>query len=237
MVKIICSEVLEGKILATGFLGLGHVGFLSIDHVIKFLNARKVGFIDTLHVPPFINVKGDRFTTPYEIYAHDRVILIRFESIPSGRAGSSLMRGLVQWAKKGKAERMILIGGLNVSFRAKDEETMVRYLCNTTWKEKYDIIRPVVQDGVQVVGPLALLLNYGEIYRLSMLALLAYADPGRVDPRAAANAAKALGELLNVKIGIEDLVDKAEYIEREMERRAAEVYKETDLYGDASMYA
>ncbi|RLG60760.1 hypothetical protein DRN86_01710 [Candidatus Geothermarchaeota archaeon] len=45
MIRIICPRKLSGKTLITGFQGLGHIGSLSVDHLIDELKAERIGYI------------------------------------------------------------------------------------------------------------------------------------------------------------------------------------------------
>lgn len=237
MTRILCKENIAGKALVAGFVGLGHVGFLSIDHAINILNARRIGFIETVYIPPIVTVKGKAFTTPYELYSSRDIIFFRCESIPSGKSGSQILCSFIDWAKKGGIEKTILIGGLSMAFKKKGEKHDVRYLYNKYYRERYGKLEPTVQEGVQVVGPLAVLLYYTELREIPSIAILSYADSNRADPRGAANAVKALSKLLDVEIDVQDLLERASMIEREMEGLMASMEEARRSLRDSDMYA
>ena len=237
MVRVICKEDIAGKTLVTGFIGLGHTGFLSVDHVINELKAEKVGFIETLHIPPMVTVRKQEYTTPYELYAKGDTVFFRCESIPSGKSGSSILRAFVDWAKKGGIDRVILMGGLSMAFKKEGEKSNVRYLYNSYYRERFGELEPIVQEGVQVVGPLAVLLYYTEIREMPSVAILSFADSNRVDPRGAANATLALSKLLNQEIDVQLLIGRASMIEKEMEGLIARIDGDRIPGRDSDMYA
>jgi uncharacterized protein len=237
MVRIICREDIAGKTLVAGFVGLGHVGFLSIDHAINALKAKKVGFIETLYIPPIVTVRGETFTTPYEIYSSGDTLFFRCESIPSGKSGNQILRSFTYWAKRGGIGRMILIGGLSMAFKREGEKHDVRYLYNKYYRERFGEPEPTVQEGVQVIGPLAILIYYTELMKIPSIAILSYADSNRVDPRGAANAVIDLSKLLNTEIDVQDLLERASMIEKEMEGLMASMEEDKRSLRDSDMYA
>lgn len=212
MVRIICSTDPKGKTIVTGFQGLGYVGAMSVDHLIEVLNARRVGYVDTTHMPPIALVKDGGLRFPYEIYEHNDLLLFRFENLPMGRAVAIITHELVKWAKEVGIRRIIAIGGLNQNFK-EDEGDLVRYAANETYERIYGDVKPKVQDGIQIVGPLALILNYSDMFEMPALALLSYASPDRVDPRGAANALLALSDLLNIEVSVDELLERAVRVE------------------------
>nr|ABZ10152.1 hypothetical protein ALOHA_HF4000APKG10H11ctg1g12 [uncultured marine microorganism HF4000_APKG10H11] len=213
LTNILCKENLTGKTIVTGFHGIGQVGYLSITQLIKSIKAKRVGFIETLDIPPFIGVKTKSFVTPYEIYRKNDLIIIKFEAIPSGKSGNEILKKIVEWGKSQKIEKIFLFGGLSVTFKEKDEKTTVRYLYNDSYAKKIGIEEPYVQEGVQVVGPLAVLLYYAEINEVPSLAFLSYADPQRIDPRGAINALQNASKKMNVKLDLKELINNAKKIE------------------------
>lgn len=214
LTKILCEKDLTGKTIVTGFHGIGQVGYLSINQLIKSIKAKRIGFIETLNIPPFIGVKKNSFVTPYEIYQKDDLIIIKFEAIPSGKSGNEILKTIVEWCKSQKIEKMFLFGGLSVTFKEKDEKTTVRYLYNDSYSKKMGKEKPYVQEGVQVIGPLAVLLYYAEINQIPSLAFLSYADPQRIDPRGAVNALQNASKKMNVKLDLKELIENAEEIEK-----------------------
>lgn len=235
MVRIVCRRNVSGKTLITGFQGLGYVGSISVDHLINVLGAERIGFIETSYMPPVVWVKREKIQLPYEIYEFKDLVILRFEGVPMNRMASLLMHEVVKWASENRVEKMILIGGLNISYR-EGEGDHVRFIANNIYEERYGKVKPIVQEGVQIVGPLALLLNYSEIYNVPAVALLAYADPDRIDPRGAANALKALSKIINIEVDISELIDKARRVEEEI-RVYSEVVNKEEGRRISGMYA
>jgi len=225
LVKIICFTNPAGKTIVTGFQGLGYVGAVSVDHLINELRAKRVGYVETTFVPPVVVVSGKGLQLPYEIYEYRDILIFRFEGLPMNRASSVVMHELVKWSKQNEIQRIIAIGGLNNSYK-EGENDIVRFIANKAYEKVYGQVKPLVQEGIQIIGPLALILNYAEIYEIPALALLAYANPDRIDHRGAANALISLSKLISVDISVDKLVEKAEEIEAEEKRLISGIKRE-----------
>jgi len=225
LVKIICFTNPAGKTIVTGFQGLGYVGAVSVDHLINELRAKRVGYVETTFVPPVVVVSEEGLQLPYEIYEYGDILIFRFEGLPMNRASSVVMYELVKWSKQNGIRRIIAIGGLNNSYRENEEDT-VRFIANKAYEKIYGQVKPLVQEGIQIIGPLALILNYAEIYELPALALLAYASPDKVDHRGAANALISLSKLINIEISVNKLVEKAKEIEAEERKLISGIKRE-----------
>ena len=232
MVKIHYEGSPNGKVLVVGFQGLGLVGHLTVEYLIERLQCKRVGYVETTYVPPLASIRKGDLKFPYEIYEGEGIILVKLEGLPVDRGGASVLRSLVKWAKKEGVQRIIAIGGLNVSFK-EGERDVVRYVVNPAYLERYGSLDPPVQEGVQIVGPLALVLNYATIHDVAALAILAYANPDRPDPKGAANAVKCLSDLLGLKVDVKELLDRASKIEEELSKSAVpklETRKEPGMY-------
>ena len=92
-----------------------------------------------------------------------------------------------------------------------------------------------MQQGLYVIGPLALVLLYAEIFDLPAVAILPYAEASRPDPRAAAVAVKRIGELYGFKVGVEDLLEEARKIE-EMINMLEKQQRETTMPSSERVY-
>src|SRR5207247_9903830 len=74
---------------------------------------------------------------------------------------------------------------------------------------------PILEPGLLVYGPLAIMLNEFEIHDVPAVAVLPYAEPARADPAAAALAIKKISKAYNFNVEVSDLVKDAKFIKRE----------------------
>jgi uncharacterized protein len=70
-----------------------------------------------------------------------------------------------------------------------------------------------LEDDHLIVGPVAIMLNYFELRGFPAYAILAYASPERMDPRAAAVSLGILGRTYGFELDVSPLIKGAEAIE------------------------
>ncbi|MEM4599986.1 MAG: PAC2 family protein, partial [Candidatus Methanomethylicaceae archaeon] len=82
---------------------------------------------------------------------------------------------------------------------------------------KMNIDIPILEKGLFVVGPLAIMLSHFEINNFPAIALLPYANPARPDPMAAAIAIEFINKLTGLSIDTSQLISDAHKIEEEIQ--------------------
>ena len=174
-----------------------------------------------------------RFPDSFEIFASNKhkLCVIVNHGVPRDRERSDYARVIIEWLKNEEVRELILIGGLDKRFKVVGDAASYRWLSTSHSKTK--LSAPLFEKGLYIIGPLALMLMYAEVYELPAIVLLPYADPGRPDPRAAAVAVEEISKIIGVKIDVKPLYIDAERIEREIaevvkyHKKLAERTKET----------
>ncbi len=216
-----------------GFHGLGEVGFLSTAHLTKNLEAERVGFVKSDMLPLFVSMENERLVLPFEIYSyHEKNIIFllpRFQPHQSEQWG--FIDRLVDWITENKFAEVILLGGLDASFKEDDEE--MRCVPTTHYEphlEKWKT--PLLEEGLFVAGPLALLLAELEMKQGAGIGLLSYATRGRPDPRSAAVMLETINSVLGLSVNVDQLLEESKEIERlEMMRKSIESDdRSTDMF-------
>jgi uncharacterized protein len=108
----------------------------------------------------------------------------------------------------------ILIGGLDKRFQKASESLRILPTRAYTEAKKLDI--PLLEKGLLVRGPLALLLAHLEMLNFPGLVILPYANVDRPDPAAAAGAIDFLNEFYHLDIETSQLQSDALKIEDEI---------------------
>jgi uncharacterized protein len=217
-------QVKPGSTFICGFHGLGEVGFLSTAHLTRTLEAKRVGFIKSDMLPLFVSMENKRLVLPFELYSYAKKKLIflvpRFQPHQSDQW--NFVDRLAEWLTKCKFSETILLGGLDASF--KEDEANMRCVPTSKYEpliEKWDV--PLLEEGLFVAGPLALLLAELEMRDAPAIGLLSYAIRGRPDPRAAAAMLEKLNQVYGLKANVEQLLEESKEIERlEKMRRSIE---------------
>jgi uncharacterized protein len=213
-----------GSTFVCGFHGIGEVGFLSTAHLTRALNAERVGFIKSDMLPLFVSMENEKLVLPFEIYSYPKKNLVflvpRFQPHQSEQWG--FVDRLADWIIKSKFTEVLLLGGLDASFKEDDEE--MRCVPTSAYQpqiERWSI--PLLEEGLFVAGPLALLLAELEMKNIAGIGVLTYATRGRPDPRAAATMLEKINAIYGLDVSVDLLLEESKEIERlEKMRRSIE---------------
>ncbi|UNQ74306.1 proteasome assembly chaperone family protein [Infirmifilum sp. NZ] len=217
-VQIVLNREFKASRLITGFHGIGHVGWIAVKHLVEKAGAVRVGHVISPYMQPFVSVKNG-IRTPYELYVAGETLYF-LPNVPlSDKDVSLVTRTLSEEVIENGVTEAVLFGGLDNRFKQDDS---IRLAPTTAFYEarkelflgqKYRLM----EEGLGVVGPLAIILSIFESRELPAVAILPYAAPDRPDPRAAAEALRAYSELFNSAVSVEELIREGELVERELE--------------------
>ncbi len=205
----------KGCTLINGWHGIGECGFISTSHIVDNLKAERIGYIITDNMPQFLTIKNKKITFPFEIYRKENIVVILPIFEPIKNEHLKFTRSLIKWCIKEEFAQAILIGGLDK--RLKDENELKVIYTQSFIHDHPNFNLSVLDEGLYVTGPLAYMLLFSELNEFPAVALLPYAERSRPDPIAASIAVKEINNLLNMKIGINELLEEAEKIEKEIQ--------------------
>jgi len=214
--KIDEDKILKNNILITGFHGIGTTGFIAIKYITSEMEAKKIGTILSDIQPPFITTKDGKISLPFEIFQKDKTVMLVPQFQPYRHEHKSFAESLVDWSIKSKFHQTILIGGLDSRLKKKPDDK-IRAIATTSYLEKFESKIPILEDGLFVTGPIALILTFYEVNNFPAIALLPYAESSRADPLAASVAIEAINGLANLSISTDKLIQDAEIIEKDLE--------------------
>ena len=122
--------------------------------------------------------------------------------------------------------------------RLQDESDIKAIYTKSFRENRKDVEIPVLDEGLYVTGPLAYMLMFYELNDFEAIALLPYAERSRPDPVAASIAIKEINKILDINIKVQDLLDEAEKIEKEIESllQASKSRKDSDKDTDEGMF-
>lgn len=215
-IRLIEKVDFKNKIFITGFRShIGQVGYIATKHLVDFCNAKRIGFVETKFMSPSAYMGKQGILTPYELYQLDSFIIF-IERVPLQKMEWNLITyGLAKWVIKNQFKEAILIGGLDNEF--KDDDDLKIVSTSSAIERAKELNYNFLDENLGIYGPLALILSYFEIYNFPAYALLAYAERGRPDPRAAAVAISALSKIYNITLDTKQLLEDAKEIEREIQ--------------------
>ncbi len=210
---------LKGSTLITGFHGVGQTGYIATSYMIHALKAERIGFIEVANPPPWVGTADGGLVTPFEIYAKGKTVLVKLEFSPHRSEEAEFAKVLANWAVNEKFKDAILVGGLDAAFKQNKHDFCV--VPTGAYLERAKAFKaPILEPGLLVYGPLAVMLSEFEIHDFPAVAVLPYAEPARADPAAAALAIRRIAKTYGFQVKVNELVNDARFIEREFDQKS-----------------
>jgi uncharacterized protein len=215
---LVRTSDLRNCTLITGFHGVGETGYISVSYLVHALNAKRIGFVDVGHPPPFIATSESGLVTPFEVYRAGRVVLVKLEFSPHRSEEAEFAKTAAKWTMNNKFKDAVLIGGLDASLQTGSDGIRVVPTHSYPTKAK-KINYPMLEAGLFVYGPLAVMLGEFEKRNFPAIAVLPYASANHADPKAAATAIRSVAKAYGLKVDVKDLEYDAKDIEEEIDKR------------------
>ncbi|AEA13033.1 hypothetical protein TUZN_1565 [Thermoproteus uzoniensis 768-20] len=218
------------EIFVTGFHGVGIVGHIAVKHLSR--NCDVVGYVRYKKMPPVIAYEGDRLALQSEIFSCGRVAGVVNNYGLVDEAMYDFVEALSDWVVRSGFKLAVLFGGLDGRFRREPGDLLRIAYTSSYIKAGYPLEGRRLEQGLQIVGPLGLLLSYFEMRGFPALVILPYADKP-ADPQAASVALDHFGKLFDIRIDTADLRQLAEELEREyaeVKRQLEETRREESRY-------
>jgi len=221
---------LRDPVMIEGLPGIGHVGKLVADHLVKVLDVVKVVEIYSHHFPPQVMVEKDGIIRmpKNEIYAYksdgtspDLLILVGDYQSISNEGHFELANAYLKIAKEFGVKRIYTLGGYGVGKLV--EHPYVIGAVNTE-----SLIEPLKEAGVKfedgepaggIIGAAGLIIGLAMLEGIEAACLMGTTSGYMVDPRSAKAVLEVLMKLLNLKVSVEDLDERA----KEMEKIIAQI--------------
>ncbi|MFX0050864.1 MAG: proteasome assembly chaperone family protein, partial [Candidatus Hermodarchaeota archaeon] len=196
----------------------------------------RIATIMSSGAPPFISVQENQLRLPFEIYGKDNLDFAVFvpHLQPYRHVQIEFSEKLSEWILNLKHfEIAYFLGGVDIHL--KKSENPLQYIPSRAFYEyanlpegfSKEVRNNLLDSGLFVAGPLAIMLGYLDMNMFPAVGLLAYAKREQPDPLGAVSAIEKLNELLNTRIGTEELIQNARKIEEEIKRQLAPM-EETD---------
>ncbi len=219
-----------------GWHGLGEIGYITVSHIVQDLELDRIASILSSGAPPFISVQDRILRLPFEIYGKEGLDFAVFipHLQPYRHVQIEFSEKLTEWILENANFKVAyFLGGVDKRLKASDND--LQYIPTREFYEQThlpnDFITEVnnnlLDPGLFVAGPLAIMLGYLDMNAFPAIGLLAYAEREQPDPLGAVSAIKKLNTLLNVEISTDELIKNAQAIEEEVKRQLAPM-EETD---------
>ena len=201
--------------MIAGFHGIGATGYWTVKFLVTELKAQRRCFIDYEYAPAVSSQVEGRISTPYEVFVAGDLSLLKAEVSPVRERENDFYRQLADWIMKSGVKEVALVGGLDESLR--NDDSRYKVAMTSAFASLGGLpSEPIFEEDRMIVGPVASLLNTFEMYSFPALAVLAYSNTERVDPRAAASAVDFLSRRYKFTANTAPLIKGAEVIEGEL---------------------
>ena len=204
------SDPHTGGLAICGFSTAGMVGSIAAYHVIRSLDLDEVGTVMNPDFPALALVEDSVPRHPVRVYQGEGVGVFIAEVAFHDSQDVAFANTVLAWFTKGKFSSLIIIDGL-VRQSGVDEGSPGLYGVGSSPEarsilEKYDI--ESIRRGV-VAGIAGYLLAEGHRRDLDVTALLAECNAMFPDPKAAATAIEAIGEMTGLDLALHELLGQA----------------------------
>ncbi len=215
-VELILPKI-EGPIFIEGYPGIGLVGHIAANFLIKELNMDMIGYVESEFLPPMALILEGKPNPPLRFYGKDNLILAVADIYTTPTLVNAIAREIISYLKENNAQKVISLGGMGIGFF---KEQMGVWGVGASDEEN----RELENAGINV-------LTYGSIMgmsgrmlweasreKLKAYVLLGETFGDRPDPRAAANVIEALKKFVPVELSTEPLLREAQMIEEQLKR-------------------
>ncbi len=216
---------IKGKTLITGFHGIGMVGFIAVDYLIKKLKAEKIGWIHKEYLPCVVFSTEKGLEMPIEFYKLKDIVFMKINLVLEKKVLGKFLKYLFTEINKNKPRKILVLGGLATS---KKNIYGVANSFASPLLEELKLKR--FPKDITVFGPMAGTLIESERLKIPAVCILPNASPNLPDPEAASRAITRLSKYLDFKVNVSDLKKEA----KKIEARINEMKAKTDVKDELS---
>ncbi len=230
-INIIEEPELESPVLVEGLPGIGNVGRIAAEYMIKHLDAKKFAELYSPHFMPVVLLHEDEVELlKFEFYylkndgGSDIVFLIGDSQ--AGKEGSQghfdVSEKVLDFAERIGIERIITLGGYSTGDLKEEMDDNPEVLGAVTHKELADEFG---EHGINfedtdsnigmIVGGTGLLLGMAKKRGMDGLCLMGETAgfPILTDPKSAESVVKVLSNVLDIEVSLDDIEGKVEEME------------------------
>jgi uncharacterized protein (TIGR00162 family) len=218
---------LQAPVLIEGLPGVGHVGKLVAEHMIRELGAEKVAEIESIFFPPqvIIHEDGSVRLANNELYYYDGgdqklLFLIGDYQATSGEGHYLLADAYLDVATECGVSRIYTLGGYGVG-RLVEEPRVLGAVNRPELKPEAEAAGAIVsrdEPGGGIIGAAGLLLGMGVSRGVEGICLMGETSGYLVDPKSAASLLRVLSTILGLSIDPSLLEERAEEMEHMLQK-------------------
>lgn len=222
IIKEIGEVELENPIVLEGLPGIGFVGKIVVDQIIKQLDAKKFAELNSDYFPPQVTMKKDGLVEHMknEFYYiknfgenNQDIILLTGNSQGSDFEGQiAISKVLINYFEDRNAKKIFTIGGLGTGEMIERSKVFVAGNNRDLISEILEIDNTEVRkdEGGAIIGASGLLLYYAEEKGIDAACLMGETPGFYIDPGAAKEVLLVLFKLLDFEMDLEEINERVE---------------------------
>ena len=202
----------KNPIIIEGFPGLGLIGTISTEYLIKHLKAKPIGKISSHQIMPMIAIHDSKVVQPLEIYYVKSKNLVIVHALTDIRGLEwEISEALLQLYQMLKAKEIISLEGI----MGQTKESKAYYFSNSPAlvKKFAKVQANPLKEGI-VMGVTAALLM--EEHKMNTTGIFVETQSKLPDSRSAAKIIELLDQYLDLKVDYKPLEQAAEDFEKKL---------------------
>jgi len=202
----------KNPIIIEGFPGLGLIGTIVTEYLIKHLNAKPIGYMASKQIPPMIAIHESKVIQPLEIFYAKQKNIVILHALTDVRGFEwEISEALQELYKTLKAKEIVSIEGI---LGQTQEMNMYYYSQNPNALRKFLKVKATpLKEGIVAGVTAALLLKEKE---LKMSGLFVETHSKLPDSKASAKIIQMLDAYLDLDVDYKPLEKAAEDFENQL---------------------
>ncbi len=226
----------SGEVAIAGLPGVGHVGKLVVDHLIRIMHAEKIAEITSTLFPPqmYLNEEGVLRFPRNEVFFvpaagnQPAIIVLAGDCQSVGPEGHyTLAETYIKIFSMLGVSRVYTLGGYGIG-RLVDTPRVLAGLSSAALKENVEAAGAVVNGSEPVggiIGAVGLMVTFGKAAGMDGVALLGETSGYLVDPVSATAVLDVLERLTGISADRRDLLELADEMQSELSAFASSMQK------------
>lgn len=213
--EIHLTEKPKNPIILEGVPGLGLIGTISTEYLIKHLSAKPIGFITSKHLTPMIAVHDAKIVQPLEIYyAKDKNLIIIHAMTDIRGMEWEIVKAIEELYNTLKAKEVISIEGI-LNKQTNKEMNAYYFSSNPDAAKKLGKVQATsLKEGI-IMGVTAVLLLRGK--EMKTTGIFVETHTKLPDSRAAAKIIEMLDAYLGLNVDYKPLEEAAATFEKKLQ--------------------
>lgn len=233
---------IKNPILIEGLPGIGLVGKLAADHMVRELKAQRIADVYSPHFPHQVVMQknGAIRMLKNRIYhvkgkKNDLLVLTGDVQAVTSEAQYEVTGKLLDFFAKHKGKEIITLGGYGLG---KSAVNAPKVFGSATHKKivegykKYGIVFGETRGSI--IGAAGMLLGLGKLRGMQGVCLMGETHGAYVDAKSAQSVLEVLSKMLGVKIDTKKLQERAKEGEKFMKKMESEAAKQQNMLAPAS---